>query len=104
MQEGLEIWAHAVSSDERAAPTERAPKTVSQEFWIRKLLTDGLCQPAPDNLGYFPTVLLEHQHVTVAMDAGFAKLDPGGMNSGLFEELDGAMVVGCMVGRLGGHD
>ena len=79
-------------------------KNVSQEFWIRKSLTDGLRQPARDDLYDFPTVLLEHQHVTITVDAGFPQLDPRGMNPGLLEKLDRAMVVGRMIGGLGCHD
>src|SRR5262249_25432660 len=62
IEEGLEISAHAVFLREGRAPASLLPsrpywtaKNVSQEFWIRKSLTDGFRQPARDDLYNFPT-------------------------------------------------
>jgi hypothetical protein len=60
---------------------ERPGKTYHKQFCAEKgtkspILTDASGKPPGDKVGNLRTVFLEHQHVTVTVDAGFAKLNP----------------------------
>jgi len=67
-------------------------------------LSHVLREPVQQQIRDFPAVLLQHQHVTIAVKSGISQPGPGGMNSGLFEELHGAVIVPGMVGSLGSND
>src|SRR5580658_9053119 len=59
-----------------------------------------LDRPVVDHLGDLKIVLLDHHHVTVAVDAFALQRHPFGLHPGLIEIFDRAVVVELVVRRL----
>ena len=75
-----------VSRRARRSPTAMLPRTDPFRHPSRRAMSSD--------------VLLEHHHVAVAADAEIGKPDEIGAHAGLTQVGDGAVVVGCVIGRL----
>ena len=56
-------------------------------------LSHALRQPVQQQTSDFLAVLLQHQHVAIAVKSGISEFDPRGMNSGLLKKLHGSVIV-----------